>query len=39
MTNELNDLPARLMELRYRPQAGEEVTLTDGGEAVARVVP
>ena len=39
MTIELNDLPARLMELRHRLHAGEEVTLTDGGEAVARVVP
>lgn len=39
MTIELNDLPNRLMELRHRLHAGEEVTLTDGGEAVAKVVP
>lgn len=39
MTIELNDLPTRLMELRHRLHAGEEITLTDGGEAVARVVP
>jgi antitoxin (DNA-binding transcriptional repressor) of toxin-antitoxin stability system len=39
MTIELNDLPTRLMELRHRLRAGEEVTLTDGGEAVAKVVP
>jgi antitoxin (DNA-binding transcriptional repressor) of toxin-antitoxin stability system len=39
MTIELNDLPTRLMELRHRLHAGEEITLTDGGEAVAKVVP
>ena len=39
MTIELNDLPTRLMELRHRLHAGEEVTLTDGGETVAKVVP
>jgi antitoxin (DNA-binding transcriptional repressor) of toxin-antitoxin stability system len=39
MTIELNDLPRRLMELRHRLNAGEEVVLTDGGESFARVVP
>ena len=39
MTIELNDLPNHLMELRHRLHAGEEITLTDGGEAVAKVVP
>jgi antitoxin (DNA-binding transcriptional repressor) of toxin-antitoxin stability system len=39
MTIELNDLPTRLTELRHRLHAGEEVTLTDGGKTVARVVP
>ena len=39
MTIELNDLPTRLTELRHRLRAGEEITLTDGGEAVAKVVP
>lgn len=39
MTIELKDLPGRLMELRHRLRAGEEVTLTEGGEAIGTVRP
>jgi antitoxin (DNA-binding transcriptional repressor) of toxin-antitoxin stability system len=39
MTFELNDLPRWVMELRLRLHAGEEITLTDSGEAIGTVVP
>lgn len=39
MTIELSDLTNRLSELRNRLVAGEQVVLTDYGEAVGTVVP
>ena len=39
MTIELKDLQARIMELRYRLRAGEDVVLTDSGETIGTVKP
>ena len=39
MTIELKDLSNRLSELRSRLNLGEEIVLTDAGEAVGKVIP